>query len=930
MPSHELHDYEAAKYLLQRMPIWYATERLQLELDDVRTEILDCRTRVTGLKKEILARPRLNTTKVPRMIKAIELPNHIDDIDVVRVFRDIDGTYQAQANTEVQNGSQKPTEEAPFQETYEILKELDEGLYRLAEKIQLGSKVYAMYQGKKPWVECELKAVSIKPSLESSRPLLTFRLLCLSNKRKMSANQFQLARQQNIGDKLRIGKRVIAGLTKDNMLPGIIGREPRDFNKNRLMVFLDDGSCHYFAADQIFPILAQTELPWFDSRYLRDENPSNEACLKHYFDRHPQRRYIKSDLNTIISVMRQGSLVKARITDIDCEIITLSYPDGFQETMYCGSARLAKQTEVIAHLLKDLKNVTHMQITLLKYLAAYKKVSDDALHDYLHCKSSTARKSTTKRSDRPSSDIEDQLIGDELRDVSDAILWDQGAFDAMRDHRCNPGCLVIPGKTTEASVRDLREEFRDYGDLQVPLLLGWQRKLYRIQISDKPGKIEIAYTAPCGKIFRQLYSISRYIANTNSILDIDYFSIEREIMVDRLIRPLKPKIYIANIAVDSDRKPLENKNISLINSYDNERLPVDFIYCNKSTPHYHLESKGFTFNEEFKSGCECDDDCNQRSTCPCHRLNEEFAGSHINRGQIVSRYQYKSKRLPQQICTGLFECNSLCSCSSKCGNRVVQNGIRFRLQVRRTPEKGWGVYTLDDIPHGSYVCTYEAELLDDADQYGDSDMYYADLDYISVNEATKEQRDVEDYLNSSDSENSDHRSDAPASSSSSTPSESATSGSSDKRSRQDENGARGLVDEDDRYMPQTGRPERGARYPKRNLQQSRQPESDKRRTKQVPFKNIHDILDSHDYTLDARVKGNVGRFFNHSCDPNMFVQNVFIETHDLRFPNVAFFALRHIKAAAELTWNYNYKMDSIPGRRIACRCEAPNCKGRIL
>lgn len=28
----------------------------------------------------------------------------------------------------------------------------------------------------------------------------------------------------------------------------------------------------------------------------------------------------------------------------------------------------------------------------------------------------------------------------------------------------------------------------------------------------------------------------------------------------------------------------------------------------------------------------------------------------------------------------------------------------------------------------------------------------------------------------------------------------------------------------------------------------------------------------------------------HSCTPNLFVQNVFVDTHDLRFPWVAFFA----------------------------------------
>jgi len=32
----------------------------------------------------------------------------------------------------------------------------------------------------------------------------------------------------------------------------------------------------------------------------------------------------------------------------------------------------------------------------------------------------------------------------------------------------------------------------------------------------------------------------------------------------------------------------------------------------------------------------------------------------------------------------------------------------------------------------------------------------------------------------------------------------------------------------------------------------------------------------------------------HSCSPNVFVQNVFVDTHDLRFPWVAFFASRFL------------------------------------
>ena len=42
------------------------------------------------------------------------------------------------------------------------------------------------------------------------------------------------------------------------------------------------------------------------------------------------------------------------------------------------------------------------------------------------------------------------------------------------------------------------------------------------------------------------------------------------------------------------------------------------------------------------------------------------------------------------------------------------------------------------------------------------------------------------------------------------------------------------------------------------------------------FKNINNV--------------NISNFFQHSCSPNVFVQNVFVDTHDLRFPWVAFFA----------------------------------------
>ena len=53
------------------------------------------------------------------------------------------------------------------------------------------------------------------------------------------------------------------------------------------------------------------------------------------------------------------------------------------------------------------------------------------------------------------------------------------------------------------------------------------------------------------------------------------------------------------------------------------------------------------------------------------------------------------------------------------------------------------------------------------------------------------------------------------------------------------------------------------------------------------------------YIMDAKQTGNLGRYLNHSCHPNVFVQNVFVDTHDLRFPWIAFFTSTYVKAGKE-------------------------------
>ncbi|KAG0652403.1 Histone-lysine N-H3 lysine-36 specific [Hyphodiscus hymeniophilus] len=75
--------------------------------------------------------------------------------------------------------------------------------------------------------------------------------------------------------------------------------------------------------------------------------------------------------------------------------------------------------------------------------------------------------------------------------------------------------------------------------------------------------------------------------------------------------------------------------------------------------------------------------------------------------------------------------------------------------------------------------------------------------------------------------------------------------------------------------------------------------------------------------VDATKKGNLGRFCNHSCNPNCYVDK-WVVGEKLR---MGIFAERHIKSGEELVFNYNvdrYGADPQP-----CYCAEPNCTGFI-
>lgn len=49
-----------------------------------------------------------------------------------------------------------------------------------------------------------------------------------------------------------------------------------------------------------------------------------------------------------------------------------------------------------------------------------------------------------------------------------------------------------------------------------------------------------------------------------------------------------------------------------------------------------------------------------------------------------------------------------------------------------------------------------------------------------------------------------------------------------------------------------------------------------------------------EYCYDAGSRGNVARYINHSCEPNLFVQCVLREHHDVRLARIVLFAADNI------------------------------------
>ncbi|XP_027939499.1 histone-lysine N-methyltransferase, H3 lysine-9 specific SUVH4 [Vigna unguiculata] len=102
--------------------------------------------------------------------------------------------------------------------------------------------------------------------------------------------------------------------------------------------------------------------------------------------------------------------------------------------------------------------------------------------------------------------------------------------------------------------------------------------------------------------------------------------------------------------------------------------------------------------------------------------------------------------------------------------------------------------------------------------------------------------------------------------------------------------------------------------------------------------NKYDDLSSEsvpEFCIDAGSTGNIARFINHCCEPNLFVQCVLSTHDDLRLARVMLFAADNIPPLQELTYDYGYALDSVLGsdgkiKQMPCYCGAADCRKRLF
>ncbi|TRY65109.1 hypothetical protein DNTS_009666 [Danionella cerebrum] len=520
-------------------------------------------------------------------------------------------------------------------------------------------------------------------------------------------------------------------------------------------------------------------------------------------------------------------------------------------------------------------------------------------------------------------------------------------------HRCCSSCLE--------EVRPPRANYHlGRNPLLIPLLFKFRRMTARRRI-DGQLFFHIFYRSPCGRSLCDMEEVQKYLFETRcDFLFLEMFCMDPFVLVNRARPPStvtnQPFLHLPDISMGRELLPVPcvnevDKTPAPIITYTRERIPAPEVTIDASS--------------DFLIGCDCTDGCQDRSKCACHQLTIE-ATSLCSGGPVDVSAGYTHKRLTTSLPTGVYECNPLCRCDPRmCSNRLVQHGLQLRLELFMTQHKGWGIRCRDDVAKGSFVCVFTGKVINE-DKINEDDSvtgneYLANLDFIEGVEKLKEGYESEVYCSDNEVEGNKKtitmktgpllkdtlfREDSSSGEEREEPMQQEREKKDASKESLNEKVLSQMPHESfvdflkklSSHVKNDGQETLGPKrsFAKKSVQKRVKSlectDSPNEKAKAVqPVKNTRRLFNEDScYIIDARQQGNLGRFINHSCSPNLFVQNVFVDTHDLRFPWVAFFASRRIKAGTELTWDYNYEVGSVEGKVLLCCCGSQRCTGRLL
>ncbi|UJR36083.1 hypothetical protein I4U23_028819 [Adineta vaga] len=613
---------------------------------------------------------------------------------------------------------------------------------------------------------------------------------------------------------------------------GFIDESPSIYNHSRHLILLDDGTAVYTTNnDRIHLCLCQD----FERNSRSIESKSIRKDLEEilFHQKLNKKRY---QLHDYVRVKKfDENYHHAQIIEIDCSIMKLKFYE-----------RQA-QTEIWMHQQSILiDDIIMSPVELASPMILQPKQTSN------------------------------EIVSSSLSSTS---LIQSFCSNVYQPHQCSPYCVLT-----------IEENFNPNQILQNPYTLpfsyGW-RYLYidryaKGYYSKKPSthktvsRVNYLYRSPCGRSLLTLDEVENYLFETNSKLTIKFFIDDRTTRLNSFVE------YNSKYVLKQDlSQGKEHVKISVFNE-NNLDLPDTFMYGTETRSKLSFENDLTTI-----TCCSCTDNCHNRLKCSCWLKTFEQAKLYKNEQilswqkqnltdeQMISRFAYIHQRLKVPIWSGIYECNSQCSCHTKqCTNRLVQNSLYQQIQLFHTYNKGWAIRALHDIPHGSFLNAYVGELITETMARKRDFKYLAILDHRSHGHTTgrkKRKKSMKNCLNYM--RTSDERISIPAKRCVRLSSDSSNDDEDEDSDNEDEESC--LI-------------------------------------------------------LDAKHYGSISRFYNHSCKPNVHIQNVFINSHDIRFPIIALFACRTIRAGEEICWDYNYTVGCMPGVHIDCHCQASNCRGRLL